>query len=81
MLKGSVVGLIYQESLRLDLTSPGVSPTAALTLISADTDTVVQCVYQLNEVWASVVEIAVADYLIYRQMGAACAMPFAVAFG
>jgi ATP-binding cassette subfamily C (CFTR/MRP) protein 1 len=81
MLRGSIIGLVYQESLLLDLASPGVNPTSALTLISADADNAVQSVYHLHEVWGSLLEIGIADYLIYRQMGAACAMPFACAFG
>lgn len=81
ILRGSVVGLIYQQSLSLDLTSPGVTPSAALTLVSTDTDTIVMAMYQFHEVWGAFLEIAVAIYLIWRQMGAACAMPIVCAIG
>ncbi len=78
--RGSVIGLIYRESLLLDLNSPSANPTAALTLASGDADNISQSLYQLHEVWGSMIEIAVADYLLYRQMGVACAMPIAAAF-
>jgi ATP-binding cassette, subfamily C (CFTR/MRP), member 1 len=79
--RAGLVGLIASETLEMDINAPGANPTAALALASGDTDIAQQGMYQLHEIWASLVEIAVADYLIYRQMGAACAMPIAVAIG
>ncbi|KAK2593028.1 hypothetical protein QQS21_009282 [Conoideocrella luteorostrata] len=80
IMRGSVIGLIYQKALRLDLHSEDVSPDGALTLMSTDTETVMHCVHQIHEVWAAMLEIAIGIYLIYRQLGAACAMPVAVSF-
>lgn len=79
-MRGSVVGLIYQKALRLDLNSRDVSPDGALTLMSTDTEVVMHSVLQVHEVWSAVVEIAIGIWLLYRELGAACAMPVAVSF-
>lgn len=77
MMRGSIVPCIYKKTLRLD---PAEANSAdALTLISTDIDTIVQGIVQLHETWGSLVEIGLSVYLIYRQLGAACAMPIAFA--
>ncbi|KAJ0323560.1 hypothetical protein Brms1b_001440 [Colletotrichum noveboracense] len=78
MLRGSTTALIYQKALRLDLTSPNVSPAGALTLVGTDSEQISQGVNQLHEIWGGLVEIGIGIYLIYRQLGAACAMPVAL---
>jgi ATP-binding cassette subfamily C (CFTR/MRP) protein 1 len=35
----------------------------------------------MHDIWANVLEVAIAIYLLKRQMGAACAVPIAVAIG
>ncbi|KAF4311832.1 Metal resistance protein YCF1-like protein 2 [Botryosphaeria dothidea] len=75
MMRGAIVPCIYNKTLRLD--SSAVSSADALTLISTDIDTIVQGIVQLHETWGGLVEIGIAVYLIYRQLGAACAMPVA----
>ncbi|KAI8283986.1 ABC transporter atnG [Colletotrichum sp. SAR 10_98] len=73
MLRGSTTALIYQKALRLDLTSPNVSPAGALTLVGTDSEQISQGVNQLHEIWGGLVEIGIGIYLIYRQLGAALA--------
>ncbi|KAL1619695.1 hypothetical protein SLS56_010027 [Neofusicoccum ribis] len=77
MMRGSIVPCIYKKTLRLDLAE--ANSADALTLISTDIDTIVQGIVQLHETWGSLVEIGLSVYLIYRQLGAACAMPIAFA--
>lgn len=79
MMRGAIVPCIYNKTLRLD--SSAVSSADALTLISTDIDTIVQGIVQLHETWGGLVEIGIAVYLIYRQLGAACAMPVAFSIG
>ncbi|KAF6819357.1 ABC multidrug transporter [Colletotrichum sojae] len=80
MMRGSTTALIYQKALRLDLTSPNVSPSGALTLVGTDSEQISQGIHQLHELWGGLLEIGIGIYLIYRQLGAACAMPVALAF-
>lgn len=79
--RASLFALIYGKSLRLDITSPNVSPMAALTLMGTDTEAIIQGINLVHEIWASFVEIGVATWLIYKELGPACAMPIALAVG
>ena len=80
-MRGSIIGLVYQKSLGLDLNVSGVSLEGALTLISTDIETAVQGLVHVHELWAGIVEIGIGIYLLYRQLGAACAMPIGFTFG
>ncbi len=80
-LKASMFALIYQKSLRLDLTSPNVSPLAAVTMVGTDTETIIGGMNLIHEIWAGAVEIGIATWLIYRELGPACAMPIALTVG
>lgn len=80
-LRGGLFALIYQKSLRLDISSPSVSPMAGITLIGTDVETVIGGMNMIHELWASMTEIAIATWLIYRELGPACAMPIALAAG
>lgn len=81
MLRGGIISLIFQESVRLDLNTHGVNPAAAITLVNTDASIIFGVVHQLHEIWSSCVAIAVAIYLIYRETGAASALPLALAIG
>jgi hypothetical protein len=83
MVKGGVAALLYEQVLSLDLVVPESTATAAgiLTLSGTDIDTVGALVAQIHDLWACAVEIAIGDYLLYRQLGAACAVPIALGSG
>lgn len=54
---------------------------AGITLIGTDTETIIGGMNMFHELWANLVEIAIATWLIYRELGPACAMPIALAVG
>ena len=77
-IRGSLNAMVFEKSLKLDITSPSVTPIAGVTLIGNDAETIVQGLIQFHDVWASAVEIAIAIYLVKIKLGAACAVPVAV---
>ncbi|KND86897.1 Canalicular multispecific organic anion transporter 2 [Tolypocladium ophioglossoides CBS 100239] len=80
MMRGSLIPLVYQKSLLLDSSASSTfSPTAALTLVSTDIETITSGLVQVHETWSNLVEIAIAIYLLERQLGAACVMGVAFA--
>ena len=79
MIRGCLIPCIYRKTLTLETSE--VSPAAALTLISTDIETIKDGIVHLHEVWASPIEIALAIYLLQRQVGAASAIPIAFAIG
>lgn len=79
MIRGSLIPCIYRKTLILETSE--VNPAAALTLISTDIETIKDGIVRLHELWASPIEIALAIYLLNRQVGAASAVPAAFAIG
>ncbi|KAL4964262.1 P-loop containing nucleoside triphosphate hydrolase protein [Aspergillus stella-maris] len=76
MIRGSLVPLMYRQTLRLDVGA--VRDSAALTLMSVDTERVASGLRNLHEVWASPVDVALALWLLQRQLGVAAVAPAAV---
>ncbi|KYK57377.1 ABC transporter [Drechmeria coniospora] len=75
MMRGSVIPLIYQKALLIDTSASSTfNPTAALTLVSTDIETITQGLVQFHETWSNLLEIGLAIYLLERQLGAACVM-------
>lgn len=80
-MRGSIVALIYENLLHLDINSPSVSPEGALTLFNTDCETIIHGIMHMHELWAGIVEVFVGIYLISRQLGAAAAMPVVIVVG
>ena len=79
MMRGSIVAAVFRKTLLLE--SSAAKDSAALTLMSSDVDTIARVTIQLVELWACPIEIALAMWFLYRQLGAACAIPITVALG
>ena len=78
-MRGCLAGLIYHKTLRVACDATKAS--AALTLMSADVDRIALTVEKLYEIWAGTIEIAVAIWLLERQIGWACIAPLILAVG
>ncbi|CAI7584736.1 unnamed protein product [Penicillium manginii] len=76
-IRGGLVAAIYRKTLLLP--SSAASPAAAITLMSTDIERIAGGVTQVHETWASVVELAIAIWLLERQLGVAVVIP--VGFG
>ena len=76
-----MVPLIYAKALQLDSTSANINSSAALTLVNTDIETITQGIVMLHDTWGSLLEIGIAIYLIWRQLGVACLVPVAIALG
>ena len=79
MARGGLISMIYNKMTRLKVTA--VDPAASLTLMSADIERIVTGWQTMHEIWANLIEIALAIYLLERQLGVACVIPVAVALG
>jgi ATP-binding cassette subfamily C (CFTR/MRP) protein 1 len=64
-----------------DLSIADADPASSMILMSADIERITTGWQTIHELWANLIEIAVAIYLLERQLGAACAVPIAVAIG
>ncbi|PVH72950.1 putative ATP-binding cassette transporter [Cadophora sp. DSE1049] len=75
--RGSLVSLIYAKTMDLSITA--LDESVAVTLMSNDTEAICQAFRNLHEFWAVPTELAIALFLLYRQLGLAFLAPAAVA--
>ncbi|GLA30099.1 hypothetical protein AnigIFM63326_008296 [Aspergillus niger] len=66
-IRAGLVSLIYNKS--VDLSINAVQKKAALTLMSTDIDRITMSCADVHHAWAAVIEVAVALYLLYAQLG------------
>ena len=76
MLRGGLVGLIFNKSLLL---RDGLyDETAAITLMSTDIDRIGSSMQNMHEIWARLAEVAIGIWLLSIQLGAFSAIPIIV---
>ncbi|EFX03081.1 ABC multidrug transporter [Grosmannia clavigera kw1407] len=75
MVRGSLIAVVYARTLDLDLGAP--SHASSSTLMSTDVERICTCIVNLHELWANVLEVGLAIYILATQLGGAC---IAVAF-
>ncbi|KAH8200433.1 hypothetical protein TruAng_005396 [Truncatella angustata] len=78
MMRGQLTSLIYSKALMLPIT--GANESAAMTLMGADVQSIAASYhFLLLDLVPSVVQLAIAIYLLYTQLGAVCVAPVLVA--
>ncbi|KAJ5279863.1 hypothetical protein N7478_005235 [Penicillium angulare] len=77
MARGILVTMLYKKASALTLSD--ADPANSLTLMSADVERITQGWQTMHEIWANSVEIALAIYLLERQLGISCVVPVCVA--
>lgn len=80
MIRGSLIGMIYGKLATLDVAN--VNESSAMTLMGTDVERIVETWHELfTDVWASVLQLGIATYLLQRQIGAVCVVPIIFALG
>ncbi|KAI4197560.1 MAG: hypothetical protein LQ348_002135 [Seirophora lacunosa] len=77
MARGGLVSMMFAKTPLVKANA--ADPASSLTLMSADIERITHGWQTMHECWANVVEVAVAIWLLERQLGAACAIPIGVA--
>ncbi|PYI09672.1 P-loop containing nucleoside triphosphate hydrolase protein [Aspergillus sclerotiicarbonarius CBS 121057] len=75
-IRGALVSIIYDKTLELKFDE--YSDSAALTLMSNDIDNIASGVQNMHEVWASPISVAIALFLLQREVSWAAAIPAAL---
>jgi hypothetical protein len=79
MLRGSLVGLVFNKS--LILRDSVYDESAAVTLMSTDIDRIALSMQNMHEVWARLVEVAIGIWLLSIKLGAVSVIPVIVVIG
>ncbi|KAK4247619.1 ABC transporter [Corynascus novoguineensis] len=76
MLRAGLISIIYRKTSTVSL--KGIDPATSMTLMSADIERIVQGFQTMHEIWGNSIEVALAIFLLERQLGVACVVPVAV---
>ncbi|KAL4768016.1 P-loop containing nucleoside triphosphate hydrolase protein [Aspergillus nidulans var. acristatus] len=72
-LRGGLISLIHRQTVRTKAADLGGN--TAITLMGTDVERIASGFRLIHEMWASLIEIGVAIYLLERQVGVACIVP------
>jgi len=72
-VRGILVSMIYKKTVDLSITA--LNESAAVTLMASDTETICQGFMNIHELWATPTELAIALWLLNRQLGVAFLAP------
>ncbi|KAJ4858374.1 ABC transporter domain-containing protein [Trichoderma breve] len=75
-LRGGLIALVYQRSLNIRTADEG--DISAVTLMGTDIERIASAMQLLHETWGSLLEIAIACWLLERQLFLACLAPIAL---
>lgn len=67
MYRGGLVSLVFKKTLELE--SSGIRDLAPVTLMSTDVEGIAMGGASIHDIWAAFIELPVALFLLYRQVG------------
>lgn len=73
------MSLIYQQTVQTR--SVDMGDITGLTLMGTDVDRILVGFRTIHEVWASLLEMSIAVYLLERELGVACLIPGLIVLG
>jgi hypothetical protein len=79
MVRGGLVSIIYRKTAKVSLKD--LDPATSMTVMSADIERIIQGWQSMHEIWACIIEVGIAIYLLERQLGVACVVPVVVSIG
>jgi ABC-type multidrug transport system fused ATPase/permease subunit len=75
-LRACLTAPVYNAAMRLSITARDT--TSVLTLMDSDVSMIQGGLTEVHECWANTVEVAIASWLLYRQLGTAFAAPLVI---
>jgi ATP-binding cassette, subfamily C (CFTR/MRP), member 1 len=79
LVRGSLVSTIYRKTTELSIMTSNSS--AAVSLMSTDIERIVNGHRNLHEVWANVISVCIATWLLQTELGLVCLAPILLAAG
>jgi ATP-binding cassette subfamily C (CFTR/MRP) protein 1 len=79
MLRGTLITAVYSKA--TNIAAVAKDNKASITLMSTDVELTIRGLIDLHEMWANVVQVAIATWLLEIELGAACVGPVIIALG
>ncbi|KAH0145045.1 P-loop containing nucleoside triphosphate hydrolase protein, partial [Aureobasidium melanogenum] len=77
MLRGTLITAVYGKA--TNIVAVAKDNKASITLMSTDVERAIRGLVDLHEMWANIVQVAIATWLLEIELGAACVGPVIVA--
>ncbi|CAD6444382.1 9e3b286c-a3e7-465c-bc91-14fb372cc1ff-CDS [Sclerotinia trifoliorum] len=77
MIRGVLVSAIYHKTTQIGIGE--FDNATAVTLMSADTEQIMYALRQMHELWANIIKVGLASWLLYTRVGFACFAPLVIA--
>lgn len=77
MVRGTLVSSIYYKTTEISITA--LDNSAAVTLMSTDVERIEVGLRVTHELWANIIQVGLATWLLQRELGLACLVPIVVA--
>lgn len=77
-VRGGMVSLLYHKTLEMSIVSS--DPSASLTLMSSDVQRIVDPLVLLHDTWGGFIELGLAMFLLYRNLGGGAVLAPAVVY-
>ena len=79
MLRGLLVSVVFVRTTQISTTM--ASDSASVTHMSTDTERTVRALREIHELWATLLQLAIATWLLEIHLGVGCVGPIAVTIG
>jgi ATP-binding cassette, subfamily C (CFTR/MRP), member 1 len=79
MIRGTLTTAVYRKA--FDTKTEHLDSAKTVTLMSTDCERIARGLMDLHELWANVIQVALATWLIERELGVACVGPIALVVG
>lgn len=78
MIRAGLISLVYRQTIKLQ--ARDFKDKSSITLISTDVERICYRTRGIHEVWMAPIQVAIAIYLLERQLGVACLIPTVISF-
>ncbi|EPS38832.1 hypothetical protein H072_7417 [Dactylellina haptotyla CBS 200.50] len=78
MARGILMSAIYNKTTRISITA--LNNAESVTLMSGDVENLIRGLREAHEIWAAIIQIGIATWLLAKQLGPACVGPIIVCF-
>ncbi|TVY60887.1 ABC transporter FUM19 [Lachnellula suecica] len=75
MARGALISIIFSKVLTVSATIAAAKGSRTLTLMSTDVENIAKGFELMNDIWASPIEVAIALWLLQRELGVAFVIP------
>jgi ATP-binding cassette subfamily C (CFTR/MRP) protein 1 len=79
MLRGTLITAVYGKA--TNIAAVAKDNKVSITLMSTDVERTIRGLIDLHEMWANIVQVAIATWLLEIELGAACVGPAIIAIG